>query len=85
MLFWLGAVLSGFLGYRLLGWWVPAAVAVLVVAAQAVMFKGVLGGQGSGYELLIFSLVLNLVVYHATFGIGQAIRQRIARRRRGTR
>ena len=85
MLFWLGAVLSGFLGYRLLGWWVPAAVAVLVVAAQAVMFQGVLGGQGSGYELLIFSLVLNLVVYHATFGIGQAIRQRIARRRRGTR
>jgi hypothetical protein len=79
MLFWLGAILSGYLGYKMLPWWVPAAVSILVAAAQAVQFRS------SGYEFVVFSLILNLVVFHATFGIGQTIRQRIARRRKGTR
>jgi succinate dehydrogenase/fumarate reductase cytochrome b subunit len=79
MLLWLGAILSGYLGYRMLPWWVPAAVSILTVAAQAVQLRN------SGYEFVVLSLILNLVVFHATFGIGQAIRQRIARRRKGTR
>jgi hypothetical protein len=79
MLFWLGTILSGYLGYRMHQWWVPAALSVLVAAAQAVQFRG------SGYELIVLSLILNLVVFHATFGIGQALGQRIRQRRKGTR
>ena len=36
MLFWIGAVVSAYLGYKLQDWWVPAAVACAVVAVQAV-------------------------------------------------
>jgi hypothetical protein len=85
MLFWAGAVLSGFLGYKLLDWWVPAAVACAVVAGQFVLFRTVLGGDGSGLELLIFSLLLNLVMYYATFSIGRAVGQRLKQRRKGVR
>jgi hypothetical protein len=85
MVFWLGVILSGFLGYKLLGWWVPAVLAVLMAVAQALLFRMVLGDQGSGYELLVFSLILNLVVYYAMFGIGQAIGQRVSQRRKGRR
>lgn len=76
MLFWVGAVLCGFLGYRLHEWWVPAAVAGVVVAMQAMLFRGVLGGQYAGVELLALSLLMNLVMFYATFGVGRAIGQR---------
>jgi hypothetical protein len=85
MLFWVGAVASGYLGYRLLDWWVPAAVACAVVALQFVMFQLVLAGRSSGPELYAFSLVLNLLVYYATFGIGRSIGQRLRQRRKGVR
>lgn len=81
MLFWIGAAVSGYLGYRLLDWWVPAAVACAVVALQFAMFQFVLGGRSSGAELYAFSLVLNLVVYFAVFGIGRSIGQRLQQRR----
>lgn len=83
MLLWIGAAVSGFLGYRLHDWWVPAAVACAVVALQAVAFRSLLGGQNGGLELLAFSLVINLVVFYATFGIGRTIRQRLLQRRKG--
>jgi hypothetical protein len=83
MLFWIGAVVSGFLGYRLFEWWAPTAVACTVVAVQAVAFRSFLGPDGPGLELLAFSLLINLLMFHATFGIGRAIGQRLAQRRRG--
>jgi hypothetical protein len=85
MLLWVGAVLSGYLGYRLLDWWVPLAIAVGVVAVQAAMFRMVLGDQAVAYDLLAVSLVMNLVMFYATFGIGRAIGQRLEQRRRAKR
>ena len=76
MLLWIGAVVSGVLGYRLHEWWVPSAVACVVVAVQAIMFRSLLGGQGGGLELLAFSLLINLLMFYATFGIGRSIGQR---------
>ena len=83
MLLWIGAVVSGVLGYRLHEWWVPSAVACVVVVVQAVMFRSLLGSQGSGLELLAFSLLINLLMFYATFGIGRSIRQRLNQRRKG--
>jgi hypothetical protein len=82
MLLWIGAVVSGVLGYRLHEWWVPSAIACAVVAVQAVMFRSLLGSQGSGLELLAFSLLINLLMFYATFGIGRSIRQRLNQRRK---
>lgn len=83
MLLWIGAVVSGVLGYRLHEWWVPSAVACAVVAVQAIMFRSLLGSQGGGLELLAFSLLINLLMFYATFGIGRSIRQRLNQRRKG--
>jgi hypothetical protein len=85
MLLWVGAAVSGYLGYRLFDWWVPAVVAACVVAVQAAMFRFVLGEQAVAYDLLAVSLVMNLVMFYATFGIGRAIRQRLEQRRRAKR
>jgi hypothetical protein len=85
MLIWAGAVLSGFLGYRLHEWWTAAAVACAVVAVQFAMFQLVLESRGTTPELYAFSLALNLVVYYATFSIGRAIGQRLGQRRKGVR
>jgi hypothetical protein len=83
MLLWIGAVVSGVLGYRLHEWWVPSAIACVVVVVQAIMFRSLLGSQGSGLELLAFSLLINLLMFYATFGIGRSIRQRLNQRRKG--
>ena len=83
MLLWIGAVVSGVLGYRLHEWWVPSAVACAVVVVQAVLFRSLLGNQSGGLELLTFSLLINLLMFNATFGIGRSIRQRLNQRRKG--
>ena len=83
MLLWIGAVVSGVLGYRLHEWWVPSAVACAVVVVQAVMFRSLLDSQTGGLELLAFSLLINLLMFNATFGIGRSIRQRLNQRRKG--
>jgi hypothetical protein len=75
----LGAIVSGYLGYRLYDMWVPAAFACAVVAIQFVAFQLLQGG--TRIELYAFSLIMNLLVFYATFGIGRAI----AQRRRGMR
>ena len=85
MLFWLGAALSGLLGYKLHDLWVPAAVAAGVVAIQALMFRLVLADGSDVYKLLVVSLIMNLVMFYATFGIGRAIGQRVKQRRKGVR
>jgi len=85
MLFWIGAALAGYLGYRLHAWWMPAALACAVVALQAVLFQAMLGSSGPGLDLLTLSLVMNLLMFHATFAIGRAIAQRFTKRGRGAR
>ena len=49
MLFWVGAVVSAYLGYRLHDWWVPAAVACAVVAVNSPCFRccAAAGGRAS--------------------------------------
>ena len=76
MLMWLGAIVSGYLGYRLHEVWVPAAVACAVVAVQAILFQAFSANRSMGLELYIFSLLMNLIVSYATYGIGRAIAQR---------
>lgn len=83
MLLWIGAVVSGFLGYKTYGWWVPTAVAFAAVAGQAIGFRSLLERQSGGLELLALSLLINLLMFHATFSIGRTIRQRFSRRKRG--
>ena len=75
MLLLIGALVSGFLGYKLLGWWVPAAVACAVLAMQAVSFQGVLSTAGSmgGYvQILAMSGLMSLLMFYATFSMGRS-------------
>ena len=51
-LFWAGAVLSAYLGYKLYDWWVPAAVAGGVVAGQFALFQMAAGSWGPSAQLL---------------------------------
>jgi hypothetical protein len=81
-LFWAGAVLAGYLGYKRLDWWVPAVIACAVAAGRFFIVQTMLGEHGAGLELL-FGLILNLMMYYATFSIGRALGQRLARRKKG--
>jgi len=85
LLFWVGSGLSAFLGYRLFDWWVPAVLACAVAAGQFFLFQALFGEHAGRFELLGSSLLLNLMMYYATFSIGRAIGQRLARRRKGGR
>ena len=82
-LFWLGAVLSAYLGYKLHDWWVPAAVAGVVAAGQLALLQMTAGG-GPIAQLIGFSL-MDLVMFYATFGIGRTLGQRLQQRRKGVR
>lgn len=77
MLLWTGALVSGFLGYRLFGWWVPAAVAAVVAGLQAISFQGAFQGVFSATGGLIEALLLvgamSLVMFYAFYSIGRAI------------
>ena len=82
-LFWLGAVLSAYLGYKLHDWWIPVAVAGVVAAGQLALLQMTAGG-GPIAQLIGFSL-MDLVMFYATFGIGRGIGQRLQQRRKGVR
>ena len=82
-LFWLGAVLSAYLGYKLHDWWMPVAVAGVVAAGQLALLQMTAGG-GPIAQLIGFSL-MDLVMFYATFGIGRGIGQRLQQRRKGVR
>jgi hypothetical protein len=82
LLFWVGAAASAYLGYKLHDWWVPAAVAGVVVAAQLALLQ--MAADGLSVQLLGYSL-MNLVMFYATFGIGRTIGQRRSQRRKGVR
>jgi hypothetical protein len=75
LLFWAGACLSAYLGYKLLDWWVPAAVACAAVAGQFALFQMAAGSWGPSVQLVGFGL-MDLVMFYATFGIGRSIGQR---------
>jgi hypothetical protein len=71
-----GAALSAFLGYRLLGWWAPTAVAATVLVAQAVAYQGVLSGRSGLSEfaqVLVLSGLMSVVLFYATFSIGRSL------------
>jgi hypothetical protein len=82
VLFWAGAVVSAYFGYRLYDWWVPAVVACAVVAGQLAALTAASGGPM--VQLVGFGL-MDLVMFHATFGIGRSLGQRRMRRRKGMR
>lgn len=76
MLLLAGALISGFLGYRLLGWWAPAAVACAVLAMQAVSYQGVVSTSGSvsGYlQILALSGAMSLIMFYATYSMGRSL------------
>jgi hypothetical protein len=84
VLFWMGAGVCAYLGYKLHDWWVPAAVAVAVAAGQFALFETIGGGRGPGAQLIAFA-AMDLVMFHATFGIGRGLGQRRLKRRKGLR
>ena len=61
----------------------PAVIAGAVAAGQFFLFQTMLGEHGARFELVLFSLILNLMMYYATFSIGRALGQRRKRRRKG--
>jgi uncharacterized membrane protein len=83
-LFWIGAVSSAYLGYKLHAWWVPAAVAVVAVAGQSALFHFAAGGWGPSVQMIGYGL-MDLVMFYATFGIGRSLGQRRMQRRKGVR
>jgi hypothetical protein len=83
-LFWAGAVLSAYLGYKLYDWWVPTAVAGGVVAGQFALFQLAAGKWGPSAQLLGYSL-MNLVMFYATFSIGRSLGRRRRQWRKGVR
>lgn len=84
MLFWVGAGVCAYLGYKLYDWWLPAAVAVAVAAGQLAVFATIAGGRGPSAQLIAFA-AMDLVMFHATFGIGRSLGQRRLKRRKGIR
>jgi hypothetical protein len=80
-----GAVVSAYFGYKLMGWWVPAAVAAATLTLQAVSYQGVLaggGGVGGFVQILAMSAVMSLLMYYATFSMGRSLGLRRRRKRR---
>jgi hypothetical protein len=84
LLFWAGAVLSAYLGYKLYDWWVPAAVAGVALAGQFALFQAAAGNWGPSAQLFGYSL-MDLVMFYATFGIGGSLGRRWSKLRKGAR
>ena len=84
VLFWVGAVVSAYLGYRLHDWWVPAAVAGARWQVNSALFQMAAGGWGPEHPAHGFGL-MDLVMFYATFGIGRSLGQRRMQRRKGVR
>jgi MFS superfamily sulfate permease-like transporter len=76
----LGAVVSGYLGFRRYEIWVPTAISCVIVAIQFAMFQ-VGNNPDVRVELYVFSFMLSLFVCYATYGIGRAIAQRFKSKR----
>jgi hypothetical protein len=79
MLLLTGALVSGFLGYRLTGWWAPTVVTSAVLALQAVAYQGSLS-TADGMALLMTGLTC-LFLFHAVFSMGRSLGLRWRKRR----
>jgi hypothetical protein len=80
-----GGLVSGVLGYRLMGWWTPAAVACVALALQAVAYQGILSttdGMSSFVQLLAMTGVTSLFLFYAVFSMGRSLGLRRRRKRR---
>jgi hypothetical protein len=84
MLFWAGAGVCAYLGFKLYDWWAPTAVAVAVAVGQFVVFETIGASRGPTAQLIAFA-AMDLVMFHATFGIGRGLGQRRLKRRKGSR
>ena len=85
MLLLIGALLSGFLGYKMMGWWAPAAVACAVLAMQAVSYQDVVSTSGSvsGFvQILAMGGLMSLIMFYATFSMGRSLGLRKRRKPR---
>jgi hypothetical protein len=84
MLLLIGGLFSGVLGYKLMGWWAPAAVACVVLALQAVSYQGVLStadGVSGLVQILLLSGLTSLFLFYATFSLGRSLGSRRRKRR----
>jgi hypothetical protein len=76
MLLLTGALLSGFLGYKMVGWWAPAAVACAILAMQAVSYQGIISTSGSvsGFvQILAMGGLMSVIMCYATFSMGRSL------------
>jgi hypothetical protein len=79
-----GALISGVLGYRLIGWWAPAAVACAVLALQAVAYQGVLStadGVSGFVQILVMTGLICLFLFYAIFSMGRSLGLKWRKRR----
>ena len=84
MLLLTGALASALLGYRLTGWWAPAAVASAVLALQAIAYQGVLStadGVSGFVQILAMTGVTSLFLFYAIFSMGRSLGLRWRKRR----
>jgi hypothetical protein len=85
MLLLIGALVSAFLGYRLMGWWAPAAVASAVLALQAIAYQGVLStadGVSGFAQILVMTGLTSLFLFYAIFSMGRSMGLKWRRKRR---
>jgi len=79
-----GALVSGYLGYRLMGRWVPTAVACVVLALTAISYQGVLStsdGLSGFMQILAITGLTSLFLYYAVFSMGRSLGLRWRKRR----
>jgi hypothetical protein len=84
MLLLTGALVSGFLGYRLTGRWAPAAVACAVLALQAVAYQvnvSTDSGVSGLVQVLVMTGLTSLFLFYAMFSMGRSLGLRRRRRR----
>jgi hypothetical protein len=84
MLLLTGALVCGFLGYRLTGWWAPTAITGVVLALQAVTYQGVLStadGVSGLVQVLVMTGLTCLFLFHAIFSMGRSLGLRWRKRR----
>jgi hypothetical protein len=79
-----GALVSGVLGFRLTGQWVPAALACVALALQAVAYRDVLGtaDDGSGFiQIMVMTGLMSLFLFYALFSMGRSLGLKWRKRR----
>jgi hypothetical protein len=76
MILTVGALVTGYLGFRLMGAWVVAAVAGVVLALTAVAYQGVLStpaGMRDFIQILAMTGLTSLFLFYAVFSMGRSL------------